>query len=46
MARLNPEPKIDKRRLKKHHNYGYYVVVGHLIHFYDKRKRYEATKIK
>jgi len=40
------EPKVNKSKLKKHPNYGYYIVQGSLIHFYDNNKKYETTKIK
>ncbi len=40
------EPKINKKKLKKHPKYGYYITVGQLIHFYDENKNYETTKIR
>ena len=40
------EPKVDKRKMKKHPHYGYYIIDGSLIHFYNNKKKYETTKIK
>jgi len=42
---VNKEPKIDKRKLKKHPKYGYFIIKGGLIHYYDNNKKYENTKI-
>lgn len=36
---------VDKRFLKKHVDYGYYLIFNGLIHFFDRNKRYERSKI-
>jgi hypothetical protein len=36
---------FDKRYLKKHHEKGYYMISGPLIHYFDNKKKYEKSKI-
>jgi hypothetical protein len=36
---------LDKRYLKKHGDYGYYMIIAGLIHYFDKNKKYETSKI-
>ena len=31
--------------MKKCEDYGYYLIEGNLIHYYDNKKNYETTKI-
>lgn len=36
---------FDKRFLEKNPNYGYHIVYNGLIHYFDRNKKYERTKI-
>ena len=44
LHKAQEEPKVDRRRMKKHPDYGYCIVQNGLIHYYDKNKNYETTK--
>ena len=45
LYKTQEEPKVDRRKMKKHPDYGYCIVDRGLIHYYNKNKEYETTKI-